>query len=174
MNLTGNITHQSEALPGVSFAVRRLNYIARSERDLSMLEDRARLTAILRRMEAICDGGKIERDDDGRVTNITAGREHEFRPLDNEYAMIHQTRIVPAYIRAGLLSVEGLEIEGAPATVESVLKHAPDALLDEVFAACYAASDLSEAQRKNSLSPGSSDAPEAGLQSNTTADAAKQ
>ena len=169
MNLTGTITHQSEALPGVSFTVRRLNYIARAERDLSMLEDRARINAIIRRMEPLCDGGKIERDDDGRVSNITKGREHEFRPLDNEHAMIHQNRIVPAYIRAGLLSVEGIEIEGAVATVESLLKHAPDALLDEVFAACYAASDLSEAQRKNLLSPGSSDEPEAGLPISTTA-----
>ncbi|MEN6534962.1 MAG: hypothetical protein ABFD89_14945, partial [Bryobacteraceae bacterium] len=154
---------------GVKFTVRRLNYISRCERDLGMLSNRSRLIGIMREMEALCDGGTLERGADGRVTNVAKGKESAFRQLDNEYAMIHQTAIVPAYIRAGLESVEGLDVDGKPADVESFLKAAPDALLDEVFAACHAASDLTDDQRKNLQSPGSSDAPEAGQPTPTTA-----
>ena len=174
MNLTSTQTHDSDAIPGVKFTVRRLNYISRCERDLGILTNRSRLGSIMREMEMLCDGGSIERDDDGRVTNIAKGKEADFRRLDNEYAMLHQTQIVPAYIRAGLVSVEGLEVDGKAADVAAVLASAPDALLDEIFAACYAASDLTDAQRKNSQSPGSSDDPEAGLPISTTAASAAE
>ena len=168
MNLTGNITHDSEALPGVRFTVKRLNYISRSERDLALLDDRSKLTAIMRRMEALVIDGDLAE------AKPIKGKEDEYTRLNAEYALLHQTRIVPAYVRAGFISIEGLDIDGKPATAADILDHAPDEFLDEVFAACVSASGLTEAQRKNSLSPGSSDAPEAGLQSNTTADAAKQ
>ncbi len=164
MNLSPQQKHESAALPGVSFTVRRLNYIARCERDLALLEDRARMAALIGRMQALCDG-----DD---FTKPRAGAEQEHRRLDAEYAMLHQTRIIPAYIRAGLVSVDGLTVDGAAADTAAVLAAAPDALLDEIFAACVAASDLSESQRKNWQSPGSSDAPEAGQTSSTTAPAA--
>ncbi len=169
MQLTTTITHESAALAGVRFTVRRLNYIARCERDLGILSNRSRLGGIMREMEMLCDGGAIVRDDDGKVTNIRTGKESTFRVLENEWAMLHQTQIVPAYIRAGLVSIEGLEVDGKPATVESVLAAAPDALLDEIFAACHAASDLSDEQRKNWQPPGSSDVPEAGQTTPTTA-----
>lgn len=163
MNLTPLQRHESAALPGVAFTVRRLNYIARCERDLSLLEDRARMSGLLTRMREVCDG-----DD---VTKPRTGSENEHRRLDAEYAILHQTRIVPAYIRAGLVSVDGLTVDGSDADTAAVLASAPDALLDEIFGACVAASDLSEAQRKNWQSPGSSDAPEAGQTSSTTAPA---
>ena len=163
MDFSATITHESAALPGVKFTVRRLNYIARCERDLRLLDDRARLTGLMARLRELGEGGEIGQP--------RPGAEQEYHKLDAEYAIIHQTRIIPAYIRAGLLSVEGFTVEGAAADTETILQSAPDALLDEIFAACYAASDLSEAQRKNWQSPGSSDAPEAGPTSGMTAPA---
>lgn len=162
MNLTSTEVHDSTAIPGVKFIVRRLNYISRCERDLGILANRSRLGSIMREMGTLCNGGSVERDDENRATNITKGKELEFRLLDTEYAMLHQTQIVPAYIRAGLVSVEGLEIDGKAADTAAILASAPNDFLDEVFSACHAASDLTDAQRKNSQSPGSSDAPEAG------------
>jgi hypothetical protein len=164
MNLTPLQQHESAALPGVKFTVRRLNYIARSERDLGMLEDRARLNGIMARMRELSEGGEIGQP--------RPGAEQEYRKLDAEYAIIHQTQIVPAYIRAGLVRVEGLTVEGQAADAAAVLASAPDAFLDELFAACHAASDMSEEQRKNWQSPGSSAVPEAGQTSSTTAPAA--
>jgi hypothetical protein len=166
MDLSPLQQHDSAALDGVKFTVRRLNYIARCERDLKILDDRSKLNGIMEQMRALCDGGE--------VGNPAAGHEQEYRKLDAEYAMLHQTRIIPAYIRAGLVSVEGLTMDGAAADTAAILRAAPDAFLDEIFAACFAASDLSEAQRKNSQSPGSSDAPEAGQTSNMTAPAVSE
>ncbi len=167
MQLTGNITHNSEALPGVRFTVKRLNYIRRSERDLALLDDRAKLTAIMRRMEAlVVDGDLVE------AKPIT-GKEDDYARLNAEYALIHQTRIVPAYVRAGFISVDGLDADGKPATADDILDHAPDEFLDEVFAACVAASGLTEAQRKNLQSPGISDEPEAGQTTPMTAASVK-
>lgn len=167
MQLTGNITHDSEALPGVRFVVKRLNYISRSERDLALLDDRAKLTAIMRRMEALVIDGDLAE------AKPIKGKEDEYARLNAEYALIHQTRIVPAYVRAGFISVEGLDIDGKAATAEDILEHAPDEFLDEVFAACVTASGLSETQRKNSQSPGTSDDPGAGQATPTTAANAK-
>ena len=165
MNLTTTITHESEAAPGAKFTVRRLNYLARCERDLAMIADRARLSDLTRQINAISDEG-----DEGRKPH--AGKEGEFARLNAEHSMVYQSRLVPAYIRAGLVSVEGLDVDGKPADATRFCEWASDPLIDEVFAACYAASDLSESARKNSQSPGSSDAPGAGQMTPTTADAA--
>ncbi len=163
MDLSPLQQHDSEALAGVKFSVRLLNYISRCQRDLGILEDRARMAGILSRMRDLCEGGEIGKP--------RAGSENDYRRLDAEYSILHQTRIVPAYIRAGLVSIEGLTVEGAAADTEAILRAAPDALLDEIFAACVAASDLTEEQRKNWQSPGTSAAPEAGQASSTTAPA---
>lgn len=166
MLLTTSITHESAALEGVKFTVRRLNYLARCERDLAMIADRARLSELTRQIAAISD----EASEGERKPH--AGREAEFSRLNAEHSMVFRSRLVPAYIRAGLVSIEGVEVDGKPADVASFGAWATDDLIDEVFAACYAASDLSEAERKNSPLPGSSDGPEAGQPTPTTAGSA--
>ena len=166
MNLSTTITHESAALEGVKFTVRRLNYIDRCQRDMAMLDDRAAAADLTRRIALVSDEGE-----DGKRT-AHPGKEQEFSRLNAEHSMLYQSRIVPAYIRAGLVSVEGVEVDGKPADVGTFTKWASDALLDEVFAACYQASDLTDEQRKNLQSPGSLDAAEAGQASNTTADVA--
>jgi len=160
MNLSTTITHASEAVPGVTFVVRRLNYLARCERDLGILEDRSRLSEIARSMEMHCEGGDATKPP-------LAGHEAEHRKLDAEYSLVYQSRIVPAYLRAGLVSLTGVDVDGAPADAAAFAGWAPDALLDEMFGACVAASDLAENERKNSSSPGTSGAPEAGPATST-------
>lgn len=167
MIIATTTTHESVVIPGVSYVVRHLNYISRCERDLAMIDDRAKVSDLARRIAAVSD------EADGKRTPH-AGKEGEFQRLNAEHSMVYQSRIVPAYVRAGLVSVAGLDVDGKPADVGTFCSWAPDALIDEVFAACYAASDLSDAERKNSQSPGSSPAAEDGAPSNTTADAASE
>jgi hypothetical protein len=53
------------------------------------------------------------------------------------------------YLRWGLEAVEGLEIDGEPATVDSLVDLGPEKLAQEALAAVKAEAGLSEAERKN-------------------------
>lgn len=69
--------------------------------------------------------------------------------VQQEHTLLYQQHILPATIRAALVKVEGLELEGGEATVENILEHAPDELLAEVYDACAGASGLVEESQKN-------------------------
>jgi hypothetical protein len=45
---------------------------------------------------------------------------------------IYDDELTPAYVRWGVQSIEGLEIDGEPATVESLIESAPEPLVDEL------------------------------------------
>lgn len=163
MDFSTTITHESQALPGVSFTVRRLNVIERAKRDAKMLPARSRYSDILDRMRT------LSVDPDADDYKSAPGKENQFNAAWSELIHVENGEIRPAYIRAGLVSVDGLTIDGAAPTVEAFLAGAPDPLIIEVFAACRAASDLQEELRKNSESPTTSDAAADGQASDTTA-----
>ena len=54
------------------------------------------------------------------------------------------------YLRWGLLSVEGLAIDGEPATVDSVVEKGPDELVREILESIRAECGLKADERKNS------------------------
>jgi hypothetical protein len=53
------------------------------------------------------------------------------------------------YLRWGLEEIRGLELDGAPATAESLIDCGPEDLLLEVLAAVKAECGLAESERKN-------------------------
>jgi hypothetical protein len=53
------------------------------------------------------------------------------------------------YIRWGIEEIRGLEIDGAPATVESFVERGPEELVFEALTAVKAECGLSENERKN-------------------------
>jgi len=62
----------------------------------------------------------------------------------------------PAWIKWGLHSIDGLEIDDAPATADSLVESGPPELVEEIFKAIQAASGLSTAESGNSPAPGTS------------------
>lgn len=148
-------TQDSAAIPGMKFTVRRLNDIQRARRDMKLIDVRARLTELSARFEKIEDLESIER-----------------RRLDYEIGLVINADLKPAYIRAGFVSMEGFEIDGAVPTAESLIESGRSDVINEVYAACAAASGMTPDELKNSPSPGTSDVLGAGQESSTTASAA--
>jgi hypothetical protein len=64
-------------------------------------------------------------------------------------ASVAAAEIDRVYLRCGLAGMEGLEIDGAPATAELLFAAGPDDLAREVLDAIKAEWGLSEEQRKN-------------------------
>ena len=145
-------THDSQACAGVRFTVRILNEIQRARRDAKLLETRARINELRDQWAAAKDKG----------TSL------DMIKIDDEASLLSQSVVVPAFIRAGMISVDGLEIDGAPATVEALIESGPANLVSEIYEACVRASGLNQEESKNSPSPGTSEGPEAGQETSTT------
>jgi hypothetical protein len=60
-----------------------------------------------------------------------------------------QTRIDEMVIRTALQAIEGLNIDGRPATVESLLENGPESLAREIADAIAEETSLGETERKN-------------------------
>lgn len=81
----------------------------------------------------------------------------------------------PAWITWGLHSIAGLDIDGAPATADSLIESGPPELVTEIFTAIQEASGLSAAKEKNSPPPGSlGDQADGPTSSSTASDAERQ
>lgn len=168
MNFSTTETHESQAEPGVRFTVRVLNRIQRAGRDMELLKHRERLTQIQSEIAELI----VEKDNgpgQPKTMSVKPGAEVRMAVLSHESTLIEAQHVTPAYIRAGLVSVEGYDIDGQPATVETIISGGSDALLDEIYTACSAASGLSAEQRKNSQPAGTSPAPEGTPAGPTTA-----
>ncbi len=68
---------------------------------------------------------------------------------DKAEASIAAAEIDRVYLRCGLIVLEGLDIDGAPATAETLFAAGPDDLTREILDAIKAEWGLSEEQRKN-------------------------
>jgi hypothetical protein len=115
------ITTDSSAMPGVVFVINRISFGRRME--LSRL-----VREITRKAEFLEAGTELQE-------RIEAG--------------ILTYEVDAMYLRWGLVSLEGLMIDGAPATSEQLLDSGPETLTQEIVAAIKAQCGLSEAERKN-------------------------
>lgn len=80
-----------------------------------------------------------------------------------------QSEVYPVYIRWGLASIEGLEIDDKPATVESLLDLGPDDLVEEILREIEGRSELTADADRNLDLPTTSQGPEVEATSPTTA-----
>lgn len=130
MNLETSKLHESKVHPGVTFKVKQLNQLERAKRDAAVLDHQHRLSDLL------SAHGKTE-------------DEQEKRRIAMDIESIVSVYLKPSIIRAGLLEVSGVTIDGQPATVDTLLAHAPDTLLEEIMEACAAGAGLTDEQQKN-------------------------
>ena len=171
MNIESTFTQDSQARPGVRFTMRVLNQYQRALRDSRIIDARVQVSELSRQLHAIpdpdseideiCGSAKrgereVSADEQARIDAITADPERfkariERATLDHRIGLIINTELKPAYIRASLQSVDGLEIDGqAPKEPwDALIQKAPDELLDELYVAAQLNSGLTQAQEKN-------------------------
>lgn len=150
IQITSTKTEESKAVPGVRYTVRALNRIQRAARDLPLLDMQVRIANLLKEWGDINTllnpSGTPEADLKQSVRMIA---------IDAEYTALRALHIKPAVIRAGLVSLEGLEVDGQPATADLLMTNSGpeyDELIDEIYDACQAAAGLTSVQTKNSQS----------------------
>jgi hypothetical protein len=112
---------RSELWPGVEFIIARITFGRRLE--------------LLKRV----------RDLAVRLEYFEAGREEKNRIE----ASLLGAQLDRLYIEWGLEEVQGLEIDGEPATPESLVDRGPEELFQEALTAVKAECGLSEQERKN-------------------------
>lgn len=125
MEYKSQVAVESAAMPGVRLHVRRMSFGRRLELTRKAQE--------LAKKLAYLAAGEAD-----------AGAEAERALLGGE--------IDREYLRWGLASVEGLEIDGEPATAESLVAAGPEPLVREALVAVRREAGLSEGERKNSAS----------------------
>ncbi len=111
----------SETAPGVRFAIRRLSFGGRIE-----------LMKMIREV-----GGKIER--------LEAGEALE----DKIEAAILAAEVDRLYLEWGLAEVDGLVVDGQPATTALLIEKGPLELANEIASRVKAECGLTEEERKN-------------------------
>lgn len=151
-------TKKSTTCEGVSFTIRKLSRIQRSLRDLPIFEQRLKADECSSRFwELTAQKEKAEKQ--GTVApELTA----QIASADYEFSLYLVGYLYPASIRAGLVSIDGLEINGQPATPELLVTCATpdlDELVREIYSECEVASGLTVPQQKNLPSPITSNEP---------------
>ena len=112
---------QSKTMPGVVFSINRISFGRRMD--------------LARRVREISQ----------RVEFLDAGNQLK----EKIEANLVRQEIEGTYLRWALVQIEGLTIDGAPATAERLLDRGPEELTHEIVAAIKAQCGLSEDERKN-------------------------
>jgi hypothetical protein len=129
MNHETSFDVASAAIPGVCYRLKRISFGRRLE-----------LARVLR--------DKLDRLDRAMLLPEGPARETETAVVASE--------IGAAELRWGLQSIEGLEIDSAPASAETLIDNGPEPLVLEILAAIRHEAGLDEEERKNSEPPSTS------------------
>ncbi|MFB3777236.1 MAG: hypothetical protein ACE141_06470 [Bryobacteraceae bacterium] len=121
MNYESCTALSSTSQPGVTYSIRRMSLDRR-------VELTKRLRDLFQRIEFLQAGGD---------------------PKESMEAALLANQIEREYLLWGLFEVRGLEIDGQPATPESLAAAGPEELCREIVAAIKAESGLTETERKN-------------------------
>lgn len=113
--------HESLTLPGVRFSTYRLSLGNR----LALME---RLRDLLRQYEFLRAGNALEQTE----------------------ASLADFLVRRLYLEWGLASIQGLFIDGSPASIKAMVNCGPELLADEIVSVIRAKLELSDEERKNS------------------------
>lgn len=109
------------------------------------------------RLRRISFGGRLQlaRILGGQLDRLDEALQRQAGGHDTEAALLAAEADV-ACARWAIVSITGLDVDGEPATADSLLDRGPEELVHEVIAALRAEIGLTEAERKNSESPSTS------------------
>lgn len=185
MNYESKSTFSSVSMPGVSFKLKKVNVQRRLAFNLAMIEKFEALRAIYRRRKPLEDeyqtASNAARETarpeiEGLMAQESISREAATRrvrtkiefPEDKleqlvlvgQEAQEYDAReCTPAMIRFFLLSIDGLTIDDQPATADLLISDGPDDLQHEIAAAISSQLGLTNADKSNLASPGTSELP---------------
>jgi hypothetical protein len=121
MRYESTITVESSAVEGVRFTIARMTFGRRIE--------------LMRRVRQLSARMEFER----------AGS----HVADQIQASLLGAEIDELYLRWGLVAIDGLELDGDPATSETLVSHGPERLCQEIIAAIKRECSLTDEERKN-------------------------
>lgn len=181
MNIVSTVTLQSKAIPGVTVRLHKRTVGRRQQLEQAMLpleEVREGFAREIRELQQEYFGQKqfLPEEIDALTRALPPERETAYSEameailarFDREY---WQPRI-PVILRWAIRSIDGLDIDGKPATPDSLYLDGADeaeALIGEIMDALQGNLGLSADESKNSESPSTSPAVEGMTQSSTTA-----
>ncbi|MGE5486599.1 MAG: hypothetical protein ACM3ZB_02115 [bacterium] len=121
MDYTSEVTKEAASAEGVRYTIVRMSFGRR-------LELTRRIWELARRVEYLEAGGEAR---------------------EKLEAAVLAGEIDRVYLEWGLVRVEGLNIDGQPATAATLVEHGPEALAREIVGAIKSECGLSEDERKN-------------------------
>jgi len=121
VNYESSVKVESKALPGVQLTVRRMSFSRRVE--------------LMRRIRELAQQAEF----------LEAGE----NPGEQMNGALLRAEIDRTYVAWGVESIAGLEVDGAPATPETLATAAPEALFREALEAVKAECGLTDGQVKN-------------------------
>jgi hypothetical protein len=173
MQTTSKTTIESTSNPGVKFTVRRLGKSQRSARDLTTMEARRKCNALSREWRALLPAMQPDGETFVNPADDTPELRESRGALHEEYALLLESAIKPASIRAALISIEGLSVDGKSVTTAKdfieTLGPTTDDLFDEIYLACEEAAGLTDEEKGKSKPPTTTKEPEAAGTLDTTA-----
>lgn len=157
MNFESRITRASKlpGFDGVSFTLNKMTEGRRIKLRLQVAEKSAKLRELGERARALDDQNG-----------------QEALQILEQINSLMVDEIDPVYVRWGLKSIDGLEIDGKPATPELLIEDGPPELYREILAAINEAAGLTERQRGESEPPTTSGAQADGRMSDSSAEPA--
>lgn len=196
MNFSISSTHESKAFPGVTFEIRRMGISKRTEVELATAGLRAKQRETQRDLAPLYEVDKAEYDrlrdlhqqllaakaDEAKpildgieaVRKELAAKSHNLdRERLEEASRIADRQIESPWVKAGLISIEGVTVKGQPLTVDQLVEYGPRELFAEAFQAVWEEAYLSGADSKNSPSPTTSGVKADGPSESSTAPSAE-
>lgn len=143
MNLDSKkkLTSTTPGFEEVVFTLKKMSEGRRSKLKLSQADAIGRIRTLMVEVNALLpavEGGEVSPLDNAKA-----------QTLYDSVNLTVETEINPSWIRWGLDKIEGLNIDGEPATVESFIENAPSDLFTEVLTAIRNEAELSPEERKN-------------------------
>lgn len=145
MNFQSKTRHESTTCEGVAFTIRTLSQKKRARWGLSVADHLAEQDRLAREMRDLEGDGDVPEENQLKRQALL----YRYIGIENAY-------IKPSVIDLGLVSIEGVTVDGGEADLAGILESVPDELLEEIHAACKQAAGLSEEDSKNLPSPGTS------------------
>lgn len=136
-------------LPGfedVSFTLKKLTEGRRIKLNLALADVSARLRELVAESETLVPT-LPEGQERATLDPVTLAR---VRTLTEQTNLLIDSEVNPAWVRWGLDKIEGLEIDGEAATVETLISDGPAELYTEILTAIRKEAELSPEETKNS------------------------
>ncbi len=172
MEFSPTITVESQKFPGVKFTVHRMGISRRTEIEFKTADMRAKQREI---QQALGPLFKADEAEDEKIRAIIERAEaapapesaailDEIKPIEEalaakthslernrleEQSRIAQRQIEPVWVKAGLVSLDGITVAGQAMTADQLCDFGPRELFAEIYQAVFNEAYLSQAELKN-------------------------